>query len=120
MKNILKNKTLRWTLIGLAAAFTLWLAATLIQLQHIDSGPYPAGLDSPFLAAILAHRLGYDDIVLFGVDFTGHTLAQDPATQARILQNYELLRMNLAIRGARLRVISRKSRLAAVIPFIRD
>lgn len=74
----------------------------------------PSSIDSTFLACVIAARLGYKNIVLFGADFTNHPrLSQQLGT---ITGQYELLKEKLKNHGINLYCCSKQSKLSQVLP----
>ncbi len=86
------------------------------DLTQLDGDAYPYSCNSPFVACVLAYRLGAKEIVLYGVDFTDHKSLSDDTHIKMIHRHYRDLYNELKRRGVSLSVCSKESRLSEVIP----
>lgn len=83
-------------------------------INKFNQWEIPSSLDSTFLACIVATRLGYKEIVIYGADFTNHPRLTDKFYT--IKNQYELLYLKLKSQGVKLYCASEKSRLSEVLP----
>lgn len=72
--------------------------------------------NSAFVATVMAYHLGAKQIVLYGVDFTGHHDLSQPQVQKRAIQDFVKLFHALDKRGVKLMVSSKDSLLSAKMP----
>lgn len=92
------------------------LAPARGDLTHLDSDLYPYSSNSPYVACVLAYKLGAKEIVLYGVDFANHQSLTGDAHIKMILGHYSELYKELKRRGVSLSICSEESRLSEVIP----
>lgn len=71
---------------------------------------------SPYVATVLAHQDGAEEITLHGVDIADHWELGDPSKTARVLRDFEVLRKELNKRDKVLQVSSKLSALSSVLP----
>lgn len=86
------------------------------QIKKLDAPEFIYSNNSPFSAAVLAYKMGFKDITLFGVDFGGHPVLSMPFKLKRAMMDFEALYQAFRRRGVRLRVCPGASRLREVIP----
>lgn len=69
---------------------------------HLKKGVYQTSKTSPFCAISIAYNLGYDEIVLWGVDFKTHPIwnAKNPAYYTEI-KNYQDIAAKLKEKGVK-------------------
>ena len=72
--------------------------------------------NSAFVATVMAYHLGAKEIVLYGVDFTGHHDLSQPQKQKRAIQDFVKLLHALDKRGVKLMVSSKDSLLSTKMP----
>jgi len=71
---------------------------------------------SPYIACIVAHQLGADEIVMHGVDFNNHQALSKPHKLAIIQRDFTNLYFELKKRKVNLFVGSKESFLSSFIP----
>lgn len=73
----------------------------------------PSSVDSTFIACVIAVRLGFENIVIFGADFGDHPeLSKKLDT---ILNQFDLLNLKLKQKGVNLYCSSKQSQLSRVL-----
>ena len=71
---------------------------------------------SPYVACVLAYKMGAEEITMHGCDFNSHKVLSQPYKQAIIKRDFINLYNELKRRGVRLFVGSKKSFLAGFMP----
>lgn len=82
-------------------------------LHHLDNDKFCYSNNSPYIACILAYKMGATDIVLWGVDFIDHPhINGSPRDKA--LRDYKSLFLELQKRGVKLSVGHAHSSLSTI------
>lgn len=76
----------------------------------------PCSNNSPFVAVALAARHGFNNIVLYGVDFLDHWQLSAPKIKSKIINDYQKLNEELLKKNITLYVGSQKSILHKILP----
>jgi hypothetical protein len=84
-------------------------------LDGIDSEKFCYSNSSPYVAVILAYKLGAKKIVIYGADYKTHKHFKDDSLR-RVLNDFEALRKALNARGVNLFVCDKFSELSKVLP----
>jgi hypothetical protein len=83
--------------------------------KDLDGEKFCYSICSPYVAAVLAYKMGAKKIVLHGVDFVTHKSFVDHKRD-KAIKDFELLNSELLKRGVRLFVGSSYSELSKVLP----
>jgi hypothetical protein len=84
-------------------------------VDHLDNKNFCYSISSPYVAAVLAYKMGAKKIVLHGVDFRTHKNFKD-AKLIKALNDFRVLNDALKIRGVQLMVSSSFSALSEFLP----
>ena len=83
----------------------------------LDTDKYSYSISSPFVAVILAYKLGANIIDLYGADYNDHPSFKSPDTLKRIKTDFKLLQRELLKKGVSIRV-TKESCLSEFLPLI--
>jgi hypothetical protein len=86
------------------------------DVSQLDSDNTPISLCSPFVAAIIAYKLGANDIVLWGVDLISHKNLSADDKVRRIIKDFKALELELRKRNRRLFIGHPSTRLHPHLP----
>ena|SRR3990172_2979872 len=86
------------------------------SLIKLDEGKICYSICSPYVACIIAYKLGATDIVMYGVDFNSHKTLSLRHKQAIIQRDFTNLYNELKKRNVKLMVGSDKSFLSGFLP----
>ena len=87
----------------------------LHRLAEIDSELFRYSNNSPFVACVLAYKLGATRIVLWGVDMNTHHALSKPNSFERAVKDYVKLKSDLLDRGCELVIGSEISALHKIL-----
>lgn len=91
------------------------LAKVRGSLEEIDTDKFCYSICSPFVACVLAYKLGAKRIVLWGVDFMSHPKIKD-SRRDRALKDFKALDIELRKKGVKMYVGDSLSYLSTFLP----
>lgn len=84
-----------------------------------DWNALPRGLDSTYIACMVAYHLGARGIVLYGADFIGHPNLDEPGKIKRIQDCYRALEYHMRVKNCRLYLGGGDGALKGILPTIK-
>lgn len=97
------------------------LASNRSSITQINEpNVYPYSIMSPYVAIIHAYKLGFDDIMIYGVDLTNHEFLSDNYKQKRVLKDISTLNNYFVKNNIKLRVFNKSSILSQVLDYCTD
>lgn len=86
------------------------------QPININADYVSLSTQSPFVAACLAAKMGFTNIVLYGVDMITHKHYKSNYHRTRILSDYNTLANQMQLKGQNIYVGSEYSHISKVLP----
>lgn len=89
------------------------------RTEDLDTNGFIYSISSPFIACVLAYKLGGKNIIMHGVDFNTHNCLSKPHTLKKVIDDFKTLNLAFKVRGVSLFVSSRESALSKVLPVVK-